>query len=158
MDEVFEVELSRIVDKKLIRLDMETKTKEDMLKQLSELLYEENCIDNVDLFLKDVYLRENEGQTGLGNHIAIPHGKSQSVMRTSIAIGKSKHDLSWESLDDQPVRFVILFAVKESDKTTTHLKMLSQVAVTLADDEVLEGLLNSKNSDNIVHLLSKQSA
>lgn len=152
------MELSKIIDKKLIRLDMETETKDEMLHQLSDLLFEEKCIENVDNFLKDVYLREEEGQTGLGNHIAIPHGKSSSVIKTSIAIGKSKHDLAWESLDDQPVKVVILFAVKESDKTTKHLKMLSQVAVTLADDEVLEGLLSSEDPDSIVDLLTKQSA
>lgn len=152
------MELSKIINKKLIRLDMETKTKEEMLQQLCEMLYEEQYIENVDDFLRDVYLREEEGQTGLGNHIAIPHGKSKSVIKTSIAIGKSKHDLTWESLDDQPVKVVILFAVKESDKTTKHLKMLSQVAVTLADDDVLEGLLTSEDPESIVNLLTKQSA
>jgi PTS system fructose-specific IIA component len=152
------MELSRIIDEKLIRLDMETRTKDEMLQQLCEMLYEEQYIENVSDFLKDVYLREEEGQTGLGNHIAIPHGKSKSVVKTSIAIGKSKYDLAWESLDDQPVKVVILFAVKESDKTTKHLKMLSQVAVTLADDGVLEGLLTSKDAESIVNLLTKQSA
>lgn len=152
------MELSKIIDKNLIRLNMETQTKEEMLLQLSELLFEEKYIDSIDHFLKDVYLREGEGQTGLGNHIAIPHGKSKSVIKTSIAIGKSKYDLDWESLDDQPVKVVILFAVKESDKTTKHLKMLSQVAVTLADDDVLEGLLTSNDPDSIIDLLTKQSA
>ncbi|MFL2076732.1 PTS sugar transporter subunit IIA [Marinilactibacillus psychrotolerans] len=78
-------------------------------------------------------------------------------LKTSIAIGKSLNDLEWESLDDQPVKLVILFAVKESDKTTTHLKMLSQVAVTLADDDVLKGLLESEEPYQIVDLLTKQS-
>lgn len=57
----------------------------------------------------------------------------------------------------KPVRLAILFAVKESDKTTTHLKMLSQVAVTLADDDVLKGLLESEHPHQIVDLLTKQS-
>lgn len=151
------MDLSKIVNEELVSLNMNTHTKDEMLKQLSNKLFEKGCIDDVNHFMKDVYLREEEGQTGLGNSIAIPHGKSSAVLKTSIAIGKSLNDLEWESLDDQPVKLVILFAVKESDKTTTHLKMLSQVAVTLADDDVLKGLLESEEPYQIVDLLTKQS-
>ena len=129
------MDLSKIVKEELVSLNMNTHTKQEMLRELSNKLFEKGCIEDVNHFMKDVYLREEEGQTGLGNSIAIPHGKSSAVLKTSIAIGKSLNDLEWESLDDQPVKLVILFAVKESDKTTTHLKMLSQVAVTLADDD-----------------------
>lgn len=95
------MDLSKVVNEELVSLDMNTYTKEDMLKQLSNKLFEKGCIDDVDHFMKDVYLREEEGQTGLGNSIAIPHGKSSAVVKTSIAIGKSQNDLEWESLDDQ---------------------------------------------------------
>ncbi|MFL2072262.1 PTS sugar transporter subunit IIA [Marinilactibacillus psychrotolerans] len=151
------MDLSKIVKEELVSLNMNTHTKREMLRELSNKLFEKGCIEDVNHFMKDVYLREEEGQTGLGNSIAIPHGKSSAVLKTSIAIGKSLNDLEWESLDDQPVKLVILFAVKESDKTTTHLKMLSQVAVTLADDDVLKGLLESEEPYQIVDLLTKQS-
>ncbi|GEL67110.1 PTS sugar transporter subunit IIA [Marinilactibacillus psychrotolerans] len=151
------MDLSKIVKEELVSLNMNTHTKQEMLRELSNKLFEKGCIEDVNHFMKDVYLREEEGQTGLGNSIAIPHGKSSAVLKTSIAIGKSLNDLEWESLDDQPVKLVILFAVKESDKTTTHLKMLSQVAVTLADDDVLKGLLESEEPYQIVDLLTKQS-
>ncbi|MFL2119930.1 PTS sugar transporter subunit IIA [Marinilactibacillus psychrotolerans] len=151
------MDLSKIVKEELVSLNINTHTKQEMLRELSNKLFEKGCIEDVNHFMKDVYLREEEGQTGLGNSIAIPHGKSSAVLKTSIAIGKSLNDLEWESLDDQPVKLVILFAVKESDKTTTHLKMLSQVAVTLADDDVLKGLLESEEPYQIVDLLTKQS-
>lgn len=151
------MDISKITKRELINLEMKAKTKEEALRELCDLLYQEGYIDDVEQFLFDVYERENEGQTGLGNHIAIPHGKSDAVIKTSIAIGRSKNDIPWESLDDKPVNCIILFAVKNQDKTTMHLRMLSQVAVALADDEILKQLLTDNEPEKIMQLFSSEA-
>ena len=61
-------------------------------------------------FIKALYLREEEGITGIGEGIAIPHGKSSVVAKTAIAIGRNLDGIEWETFDDKPVRVVIMLA------------------------------------------------
>ena len=148
--------IEEVLSENLIVLDMKASNKEEAIRELAEILYKEGKISDKELFVKDVYLREAEGQTGLGNHIAIPHGKSDAVQVTSIVFGRTTNNLLWESPDDKPVHAVILFAVRNVDKTTVHLKLLSQVAMALADDETLEKLLTTQDKKEIIRLLSQE--
>ena len=150
------MKIENILNENLIVLDMQVNNKKEMINALSEILYCEGKIDNKELFVKDVYDREAEGQTGLGSHIAIPHGKSDAVKITSIVFGRTANDLVWESPDNKPVHAVILFAVRNVDKTTVHLKLLSQVAMALADDDTLEKLLTTQDKQEIITLLSQE--
>ena len=145
--------IEEVLSENLIVLDMKARNKEEAIRELAEILYKERKIFDKELFVKDVYLREAEGQTGLGNHIAIPHGKSDAVQVTSIIFGRTINDLIWESPDDKPVH---VFAVRNVDKTTVHLKLLSQVAMALADDETLEKLLTTQDKKEIIRLLSQE--
>lgn len=148
--------IEEVLSVNLIVLDMKASNKEEAIRELTEILYKEGKISDKELFVKDVYLREAEGQTGLGNHIAIPHGKSDAVQVTSIVFGRTSNSLLWESPDNKPVHVVILFAVRNVDKTTVHLKLLSQVAMALADDETLEKLLTTQDKKEIIRLLSQE--
>lgn len=148
--------IEEVLSENLIVLNMKARNKEEAIRELTEILYKEGKIFDKELFVKDVYLREAEGQTGLGNHIAIPHGKSDAVQVASIIFGRTINDLIWESPDDKPVHVVILFAVRNVDKTTVHLKLLSQVAMALADDETLEKLLTTQDKKEIIRLLSQE--
>ncbi|MBU2701255.1 PTS system fructose-specific IIA component [Sporomusaceae bacterium BoRhaA] len=150
------MKIEQILNENLIDLDMKATTKDEAIRELTDRLYKEGKVCNDELFVKDVYLRESEGKTGIGGHIAIPHGKSDAVCVTSIAVGRTKNDLVWESFDDLPVHIVILFAVRNVDKTTVHVKLLSQVATALADDEMLKKLLTTQNKKEVIRLLSQQ--
>ncbi|CAG9296960.1 PTS sugar transporter subunit IIA [Celerinatantimonas diazotrophica] len=147
--------IRNVLNEKLINLNLQANTKDEVLMELSHMLYNNGCISDIDAFLKDVYLRENEGETGLGSHIAIPHGKSNSVLKTSIVIGKTPHDVAWESLDDLPVRFIILFAVRMVDKSAVHIKLLAHVSELLADDDLLDQLLNIRTKKELFNLFEK---
>ncbi|MBB5336270.1 PTS sugar transporter subunit IIA [Pectinatus brassicae] len=145
-----------IINEQLINLNLKASTKKEAIEELTADLYREGNVINPKKFIADVYYREEEGQTGLGNHIAIPHGKSDAVKITSIAFGRTVKDLKWESPDGEPVHVIILFAVRNVDKTTVHLKLLSQVAMALADDDTLNRLLETNDKTEIIQLLSQE--
>lgn len=150
------MQVGQILNENLIDLELNAKSKDEAIRKLTKLLSDEGCISDVERFIKDVYRREAEGQTGIGNQIAIPHGKSAAVNATSIAIGRTTSDLDWESTDAKPIRVVILFAVRNVNKTTVHLKLMSQVAVALADlDEALEKLRAAMEKKEVIGLLSR---
>ena len=148
------MELNKVIKSETIELNLQGTTKEEILEELTDLLVKDGAISDKEGFLKDVYEREAVSSTGIGSHVAIPHGKSQSVVRTSIAMGRTTHDIEWESLDNKPVKFIILFAVTEEDKNTTHIKLLSKVAGTLADEDLCKELLTVKSTEDIIRIFT----
>ena len=148
------MEFNKVIKNQTIELNLQGRTKEEILEELTDLLVKDGAINDKDGFLKDVYDREAVSSTGIGGYVAIPHGKSKSVIRTSIAMGRTIHDIEWESLDGKPVKFIILFA--EEDKNTTHIKLLSKVAGTLADEDVCKELLTVESTEDIIRIFIDQ--
>ncbi|MFE6074623.1 PTS sugar transporter subunit IIA [Paenibacillus sp. NPDC057886] len=152
------MDITKIINERLIKLDLKARTKDEAIEELAELLEKDGALSSKEEFIKDVYLREEEGQTGLENHVAIPHGKSAAVLKTSLTIGRTEHPLEWETLDGKPVHVVILFAVRLVDRNTTHMKLLVQVAGMLADEEVLERLLHEPDPAQIMDLFARRES
>ena len=148
-----EINIAKVINLNLIDLHLNGKTKKDVIKELSTLLKKDDDITNTQDFIDDVFLREEEGETGIGQGVAIPHGKSKAVKNTMIAIGLSDHPIPWETLDDKPVTAVILFAVRDQDADTLHLKLLQKVAILLSDDDFIDKLHAVKNKKDVINLL-----
>lgn len=143
MDEV--IAIDDILDDQLIDLHLSAQNKDEVIHKLATKMSDRGLLKDVNGFIDDVYLREAEGITGMGNGVAIPHGKSVEVKSACIAIGRIDTPIAWESYDDQPVRLFFLFAVpNDKNGSITHLKLLSQIAGKLADEETLESLKQVK--------------
>ena len=136
------INLKKIINKDLMIINSQATDKDTILKELCLLLQEKQYINDYQSFLNDIYLREKEGVTGIGDGIAIPHGKSISVDETTVAIAVLKDEIEWETLDDQDVKVVILFAVKDTDATTTHIVLLQKIATLLARETFIKQLKN----------------
>lgn len=147
--------VSEVLKKERIALDLEAKSKEEALAALTELLYKTGVLADRDGFMKDVLGREEVSTTGIGNGIAIPHGKSANVSETSVAVAKLKNEVEWQSVDDKPVKFIVLLAVNENDRTGVHVKLLSQMARKLASEETCKRLLEAKSGEEIVNIFSE---
>lgn len=144
--------LLEILDQDLIDMELEADNKDDVIKALSKMLYKKGNIKNLDEFIKAVYEREAIGETGMGNHIAIPHGLTNEVLKASVAIGKVKKPVEWESLDDEPVELIFLIAASTNELEKTHLQMLSQLAAVLAYKEHVDGLILCRNNKEFLDL------
>ena len=142
------MDITKILNTNRVILDMQATNKAEAIEELTNLLKKDGAIDCRETFIKDVWQREAEGSTGFENHIAIPHGKSSAVINTTLAI-------PWETLDGSSVRCIILFAVRLEDQNTTHIRLLSQVAGALADDDIIEQLLVETSPQKIIDLFSQ---
>ncbi len=147
------LELTNILDKNIIFPKSNYTSKEEILKSLAASFKKEQYIDNIDVFLNDVYNRENEGVTGIGNLLAIPHGKSKSVQKPGVAIATLNNKVEWESLDNDGAQIVFLIAIG-TENSTDHLKLLSQIARKLGNDEINSKLLNAKRKEEIIQVLT----
>lgn len=148
------MDFGKVIKSETIELELNGTNKEEVLEELTDLLVKDGVISDREGFLKDVFERELVCSTGIGGYVAIPHGKSKSVKKTSIAMGRTKEDIEWDSLDGLPVRFIILFAVTEEDKDTTHIKLLSKIAGTLAYEEACKELLTVESTEDIVKIFT----
>lgn len=145
------MEILTVIDPKIVKTNMAAKDKDDALQQLAQLLLEEGYISDQPAFMKDVYAREAVGQTGIGNYIAIPHGKSAYVKEIGVAIGILNDEIEWESLDGNGVKGIILFAVGDDiEGAQKHLKLLSLFARKLGNDEVTQALLQADTTEKVI--------
>ena len=147
--------LDKVIHKELMIVMSSSKDKDEVIHELGNLLYQEGYTDDAQAFIDDVYLREKEGVTGIGQGIAIPHGKSEAVRTTTVAIAVLDNPIKWETLDGEPVKVVIMFAVRDSDSNTTHILLLQQVATLLAHDDFVKDLKKVKSVDALYELLAQ---
>lgn len=148
------MELKDILNKNLIVTQLHAENKNEVLKKLVDLLNEEGHLSDPEFFLNAVYERERIGATGIGNYIAIPHGKSSSVIKPGVAVAILSDEVEWESLDETGAKIVVLFAVGDSnDDANDHLKLLAAFSRKLAHDETVNALLQAQEVEDVINTL-----
>lgn len=147
--------VAEVLKKEHIALGLSAASKEEVLEKLIDLLYENGALSDKKAFTEDVMERERVSSTGIGNSIAIPHGKSANVIKTTAAIARLEKPITWSSADGEPVSFVVLLAVNENDKGVTHVKLLSQMARKLASEETCKRLMDAADADEVIGIFSE---
>lgn len=147
--------VAQVLKKENIIAGLSARSKNEALEKLVQLLYEGGYLEDRDAFLADVLHREEISTTGIGNGIAIPHGKSSAVKETTVAIGRLTSSLEWESVDDKPVELIVLLAVNDADKTGVHVRLLSEMARKLASEQNCKKLLDAEDAQGIIDVFSE---
>lgn len=148
--------LEDLISAKLIKVSLKSNTKEGVIRELSEILYKEKRISNLDSFIDGVMERENQISTALENGIAMPHAKSDVVTQPSIAVGISKEGINCDALDGKPTKIFFLIA-STKDANDLHVKSLSKITAKLLDDEIRKSIVNANNSVEVFNLLTKST-
>ena len=132
--------------------DLQGTTKKEVFMQMSEMLKKHNRINNQEQFVEALMKRETEGPTGMGNEVAIPHGKSSCVQAPTVIFGRHKQGISYESLDSLPIKYLFMIAVPETT-ADEHLKILSMLARKLMHDDFISNIKKAESGSEIVSLL-----
>jgi fructose PTS system EIIA component len=148
-----DVDLQSVLDKELIVLNLQASTKEEVIEKLAEVLFKNDKLISKEVYIKDVLERERHCTTGIGSGIAIPHGKSNGVKQTSIAIAKLLEEIEWQAFDKKPVKMVFLLSVKKEDTEEMHLRTISSIATSLSEDDTINRLLKATTTEEIIALL-----
>lgn len=149
------MKISEILDKQAIKIGVSSITKEDTLKELVEVLAKIEDIGDPRAIVKALIDRENLGSTGIGQGIAIPHGKTDKVKRLVAVLGISKTGVNFDALDGEPVYiFVLLVAPKAT--AGPHLKALAQISRLLRDTYFCELLRKCKTEDEVFNLIKME--
>lgn len=141
--------MSDFVPASQVFLDNPATTVDEALQFIATKGVELGISDSVDELLAAFKARETEGTTGMQGGFAIPHAKSPSVKKAAVIVVKFANEIDWQALDGSPVKVAIALLVPDGEAGTTHLKLLSQVAVMLIDKTFCENMLASSDAAEI---------
>lgn len=144
--------MTSLYSENTVALELKGSTKEEVLKEMTDLLYQDGVLTNKEEFLSEINKREKISSTGFGNGVAIPHAKTKSVLNPRVAVGISKKGFEFDSNDGKLVHLIFMIATGEQDNDL-HLKTLSSLAQNLMEKEYIEQILSSKSAKEIVDLL-----
>lgn len=126
--------------------------KTEALNQCIDLMAKSGKIANVETYRKGVFAREEEGTTGIGMGIAIPHCKSDAVTKAGLAAMVVKDGVDFESLDGTPAKIIFLIAAPNTEDNV-HLQVLSKLSVMLMDEQFTNSLINAGSVDKFLNII-----
>ncbi|MFN2340174.1 MAG: PTS sugar transporter subunit IIA [Halanaerobium sp.] len=146
------MEVNEFINQNLIKMDLQSTDKESVIKEMIEIMVENEIITDKEEVIKKAMEREAKGTTGVGKGVAIPHVKSNSVKRSAVAFGRSDKGIDYESMDDKPGHLFFLITVPE-ESHDEHLKLLALLSRNLVHDNFRDSLLKAKNAKEVMSIL-----
>ena len=146
--------ITDLLDRRSVSLTAAPKTKSETLDMAVDLMVKSEKISDREAYRKQVYLREEESTTGIGEGIAIPHGKCDAVKKPGLVAMVIKNGVEFEALDDEPVTLLFLIAAPNTEDNI-HLDVLSKLSVMLMDEEFTESLRNASSVDEFMDIIDK---
>ena len=145
--------ITDLLDARSILLDASPKSKSEALDQIVDLMVKSEKINDKEAYRKQVYAREEESTTGIGEGIAIPHGKCDAVTKPGLAAMVVKNGVDFDSLDGEPVTLMFLIAAPNTEDNI-HLDVLSKLSVLLMNEEFTESLRNAKTVEEFMTIIN----
>lgn len=144
--------ITDLLDKRSIQLAAAPADKEHALKQAVALMEASGKLSDVAAYQKQVFAREEESTTGIGEGIAIPHGKCDAVKKPGLAAMVIPNGVDFDSLDGEPVTLLFLIAAPNT-KDNVHLDVLSKLSVMLMDEEFTAKLRNAQSVEEFLQII-----
>ena len=135
-----------------IELNGTAKNKTDVLNQMVDLMEKSGNLSEKETYRSAVFAREEEGTTGVGDGIAIPHGKSSAVTAPGLAAMVIKEGVEYDALDGAPVDLIFLIAAPNT-KDNVHLEVLSKLSVLLMKEEFTEALKAASSKEEFLQII-----
>jgi nitrogen PTS system EIIA component len=131
--------------------------KDEVLREITALLEKLGIIKDKECLFKTLMEREKLGSTGIGENVAIPHGKSDEISNIIIVFGRSIAGVDFEALDQKPVHFVCM-VIAPSNSTGQHLKALARISRLFKNQNLRKGILELDGADQIYSRLLEEDS
>jgi len=144
--------LLEILSPTSVKVDLQGETKEEIIAELSNLLSKDHAVTDPDSIFQAVIEREKIMSTGIGDGIAIPHGKSDSVDQLVAALGTQRRGVDFEALDGEPA-YVFFLLVSPTNVSGPHIKALARISRYLKDEEFKKRLISAHSAEEIISII-----
>jgi nitrogen PTS system EIIA component len=151
------MKIDEILKKDYVIADIAGKNKSDVIKEMTECLKQNNTIKDDQALYTTLMEREKLGSTGIGENVAIPHGKSDELTQIITVFARSLSGIDFESLDQKPVHFVCM-VIAPAHSTGQHLKVLARISRLFKNQTFREGILKAEDSNAIYSILLEEDS
>lgn len=146
------MKITDLLDRRSIDVNGSAVSKEEALNKMIDLMCQSGKINDKEEYKKKVFAREEEGSTGIGEGIAIPHGKCDAVTEPGLAAMVIKDGVDFDSLDGEPVSLIFLIAAPNT-KDNVHLDVLSKLSVMMMDENFTNKLRAAASTEEFLHII-----
>jgi fructose-specific phosphotransferase system IIA component len=147
--------LIEILKPENIKIPLESQTKNEAIAELVNLLAKNGAVTDAKRVLEAVLERETTRTTGIGNGLAIPHGKCTGTKDLVMAIGKAATPIDFQAIDGRPVSLIWLLT-SPPDKTGPHIHALARISRLMTIDKFRQQLATAKTSQEVFDMIIKQ--
>ncbi|AIW17967.1 PTS fructose transporter subunit IIC [Vibrio coralliilyticus] len=144
--------ITDLINQELICLDLQATTKQEVFEELIELLSNNHRISDKAQFLNDIQAREEIGNTGFEDGVALPHAKSAAVSQPAVAIGISRQGIEYGAEDGQPSKLFFMIASPDGG-ADHHIEVLAELSSKLIEDGFIERFMQASSSEEALELL-----
>lgn len=146
------MKLSEIITRQRIIANLKARDKVGVIRELADVICTAEPSIDKDALVKVLQEREKLGSTGIGDGVAIPHGKLNGIDKPLLSFGRSNSGVDFDSMDTQPVYLFFLFVAPENS-AGAHLKVLARIAKMLKNSNLRKRLLEAKDEDEIYNII-----
>ncbi|MEZ9445407.1 fructose-specific PTS transporter subunit EIIC [Vibrio sp. 10N.222.54.F12] len=144
--------ITTLINQDLIKLSLSANSKEDVFKELIDVLYTQGRISDKVQFLADIKTREEQGNTGFEEGIALPHAKSSAVIKPAVVIGVHKQGIEYGADDGQPSKLFFMIASPDGGDDH-HIEVLAELSSKLIEEGFIESFMNAQSEQEALELL-----
>ncbi|UPR50211.1 PTS sugar transporter subunit IIA [Vibrio cyclitrophicus] len=144
--------ITTLINQDLIKLSLSADSKEDVFKELIDVLYAQGRISDKVQFLADIKAREEQGNTGFEEGIALPHAKSAAVIKPAVVIGVHKQGIEYGADDGQPSKLFFMIASPDGGDNH-HIEVLAELSSKLIEEGFIENFMNAHSEQAALELL-----
>ena len=151
------MDIRSLLMKDIMIMDLKATTKSEVIDEMVHNYYEHGIIDDEDLYKKDIIKREEEGSTGMGDGIAIPHAHDAAVKKPAVQFARSVAGVDYDSMDEQPAHLFFMIAAPEGGDNT-HLQALAALSQVLMNPDVVTALKAADTPDKVQDIFAEAVA
>ncbi|MEZ9451964.1 fructose-specific PTS transporter subunit EIIC [Vibrio splendidus] len=144
--------ITTLINQDLIKLSLSANSKEDVFKELIDVLYAQGRISDKAQFLADIKAREEQGNTGFEEGIALPHAKSSAVIKPAVVIGVHQQGIEYGADDGQPSKLFFMIASPDGGDNH-HIEVLAELSSKLIEEGFIESFMNAESQQEALELL-----
>ena len=146
----------RILSEDNVLVDLKSRRKFDVLRELSAVFDDDDAIEDPKQFLADLIRREQESTTGIGKGVAVPHTHEDSISRQILAIGVSREGIDFESADEAPVHIVAMLGTPRKHQKQ-HMELLAELSRLLQQGWVRDEIVAAADAEQVLAIFKSGS-
>lgn len=149
------MKLSDLLDESVISLDLESEDKEELFAEMVEILWRAGRLEDREGALEAIASREDMATTGIGDGLAVPHGKAASIGALTAALGISKEGIEYDATDGEPVHIVFM-VLAEANNPGPHVECLGEIARLLQVQGFRDRLRAAETAEEVLAVIKAE--